>query len=194
MLKAGRHPKDTQSHSAPTTDQTSQPASPYNANLNFQTPTQPASTSRAVTDSESLAHDISKGLLDGYAGHGAEFSGEMGFKGMLRVDGHLSGRISSQDGTLILSTGGRIDADIEVAVALINGTVNGDIIATKRIEISRVARVTGNIQTPLLTIEEGAIFEGSCRVLTLKEAQDEQGEETGGANVLVMRASHRVVH
>src|SRR5207237_9678350 len=96
------------------------------------------------------------------------------FKGMLRVDGHLSGRVSSQDGTLIISSGGQVDADIEVSVAQIYGTVNGDITATKRIEMGRVAKVTGNIQTPALVIENGAIFEGSCRMVQLKEKVERQ--------------------
>jgi cytoskeletal protein CcmA (bactofilin family) len=93
---------------------------------------------------------------------------------MLRVDGGLSGRVSSQDGTLIVSTNGRVDANVEVAIAQIFGTVNGDITATKRIEMGRVAKVTGNIQTPALVIENGAVFEGSCRMVQLKE-QAEKG-------------------
>src|ERR671932_484748 len=93
---------------------------------------------------------------------------------MLRVDGALSGRVSSQDGTLIISTNGRVDANVEVAVAQIFGTVNGDIVASKRIEMGRVAKVTGNIQTPALVIENGAIFEGSCRMVQLKEAAEKR--------------------
>jgi cytoskeletal protein CcmA (bactofilin family) len=91
-------------------------------------------------------------------------SGEANFRGMLRVDGRVSGRINSQDGTLIVSAGGQVEANVEVAVAKINGTVNGDIKARERIEFGRTARVTGNIQTPALIIEQGAIFEGSCRM------------------------------
>jgi len=91
---------------------------------------------------------------------------------MLRVDGALSGRVASSDGTLIVSTNGRVDANVEVAVAQIYGTVNGDIIASKRIEMGRVAKVTGNIQTPALVIENGAVFEGSCRMVQLKEAAE----------------------
>ncbi|HEX8852017.1 MAG TPA: polymer-forming cytoskeletal protein [Pyrinomonadaceae bacterium] len=133
--------------------------------------------SRAVTESESLARDIKEGTLSGFVGNGTTLTGEANFKGMLRVDGHLSGRVSSTDGTLIVSTNGQVDANVEVAVAQIFGTVNGDIIATKRIEMGRVAKVTGNIQTPALVIENGALFEGSCRMVQLKEAQ-EKGTKT----------------
>jgi cytoskeletal protein CcmA (bactofilin family) len=135
--------------------------------------TQPTTT-RAVSESESLARDIKEGTLSGFVGNGTTLTGEANFKGMLRVDGHLSGRVSSQDGTLIVSTGGQVDADVEVSVAQIYGTVVGNITATKRIELGRVAKVTGDIQTPALVIEQGAVFEGSCRMQQIKDAQAKQ--------------------
>ncbi|MDQ1593189.1 MAG: hypothetical protein QOG71_3816 [Pyrinomonadaceae bacterium] len=128
-------------------------------------------TTRAVSESESLARDIKEGTLSGFVGNGTTLTGEANFKGMLRVDGHLSGRVSSQDGTLIVSTGGQVDADVEVSVAQIYGTVVGNITATKRIELGRVAKVTGDIQTPALVIEQGAVFEGSCRMQQIKDEQ-----------------------
>ncbi len=85
---------------------------------------------------------------------------------MLRIDGRFTGRVRSEKGSLIVSAGGVVEANIEVASAKINGTVNGDIIATGRVEFGRSARVNGNIQTPALVIEDGAVFEGSCRMQT----------------------------
>lgn len=126
--------------------------------------------SRPVTESESLAREIKEGNLSGFVGMGTSLTGEANFKAMLRVDGHLSGRVSSPDGTLIVSAGGQVDADVQVSIALINGTINGDITATKRIEMGRVAKVNGNIQTPALVVEQGAIFEGSCRMTQAQTA------------------------
>lgn len=123
-----------------------------------------SSASRAVTESEALAREIREGNLSGFVGNGTTLTGEATFKSTLRVDGHLSGRVSSDGGTLIVGHGGRVDANIEVAVAMIHGTVNGDIIARQRLELGRAAKVNGNIQTPSLVIEEGGIFEGSCRM------------------------------
>jgi cytoskeletal protein CcmA (bactofilin family) len=191
MFRQGRNPKDT--HTADdTADHTPQsPSSASGAGSGYgssapastpaATPTEAyqqsvytQTTSRAVTESESLARDIKEGTLTGFVGNGTTLTGEASFKGMLRVDGALSGRVTSSDGTLIVSTNGRVDANVEVAVAQIYGTVNGDITATKRIEMGRVAKVTGNIQTPALDIEQGALFEGSCRMVQLKE-QSEKG-------------------
>jgi cytoskeletal protein CcmA (bactofilin family) len=153
---------------------------PANATEAYQQSVHTPTASRAVTESESLARDIKEGTLTGFVGNGTSLTGEASFKGMLRVDGHLSGRVSSEDGTLIISTNGQVDANVEVAVAQIYGTVNGDITATKRIEMGRVARVTGNIQTPALVIENGAIFEGSCRMVQLKESLEKKDAADAG--------------
>ena len=131
-----------------------------------------ASGSRAMTESETLARDIKEGTLSGFVGGGTVVTGEANFKAMMRVDGHLSGRVSSSSGTLIVGANGKVDANIEVAVAVIHGTINGDIIATQRLELGRAAKVNGNIQTPSLIIEQGAIFEGSCKMLQMSQAAD----------------------
>ncbi|HLL71975.1 MAG TPA: polymer-forming cytoskeletal protein [Pyrinomonadaceae bacterium] len=161
---SGANADTTLSGSRSTSDQ---PSSTGARNMSETNPT----NSRAVSESESLARDIKEGTLSGFVGNGTTLTGEANFKGMLRVDGHLSGRVSSQDGTLIVSTGGQVDADVEVSVAQIYGTVVGNVTATKRIELGRVAKVTGDIQTPALVIENGAVFEGSCRMQQIKDAQ-----------------------
>jgi cytoskeletal protein CcmA (bactofilin family) len=130
------------------------------------------SGSRAMTESETLARDIKEGTLSGFVGGGTIVTGEANFKAMMRVDGHLSGRVSSTSGTLIVGANGKVDANIEVAVAVIHGTINGDIIATQRLELGRAAKVHGNIQTPSLIIEQGAIFEGTCKMLQMSQAAD----------------------
>jgi cytoskeletal protein CcmA (bactofilin family) len=141
-------------------------------------PAEPApSSSRAMTESETLARDIKEGTLSGFVGGGTDVTGEANFKAMMRVDGHFSGRISSSSGTLIVGANGKVDANIEVAVAVIHGSINGDIIATQRLELGRAAKVNGNIQTPSLIIEQGAIFEGSCKMLQMSTAAEKAKKE-----------------
>lgn len=207
MLRMGRNPKDDRSEA--TADHTPQPPTPSYGGAGgttggstsgstggttptsdyYQSAVQTPTTSRAVTESESLARDIKEGTLSGFVGNGTVLTGEASFKGMLRVDGHLSGRVSSLDGTLIVSSNGQVDANIEVSVAQIYGTVNGDIIASKRIEMGRVAKVTGNIQTPALVIENGATFEGSCRMVQLRESQERRDAEKNGGTAATSAAA-----
>ena len=134
----------------------------------------PNTVSRPATDSENIARDIKDGKLSGFVGHGTSLTGDTSFQMMLRVDGHLTGTVSSDGGTLIVGNNGKLDANVSVGIAQINGTVNGDVSATERIQLGRTARVVGNIATPKLVIEDGAIFEGGCSMLKAREASDKQ--------------------
>ena len=87
---------------------------------------------------------------------------EVAFEGVLHFDGYSIGNISSPDGTLVLTKRGRIEADVDVRVAIINGWVTGDITASERVVLESEARVTGQIHTPALSVRLGAIFDGEC--------------------------------
>jgi cytoskeletal protein CcmA (bactofilin family) len=108
--------------------------------------------------------NVSKDNWLGFVGDVVRFSGEVAFKSMLRIDGHFSGKVTSPDGTLIISAGAQVtEAVIKVAVARVNGTVEGDIFATRELVLGRTANVTGIVHTPALVVEEGALFNGTCR-------------------------------
>lgn len=168
MIRMGRSSAKDQ----PSTNENYQEQSPSNF-YQYSGDVQPQ-PARAVSESESMARDIKEGRLSGYVGNGTVLTGETNFQAMLRVDGHLTGRVTSDNGTLIIGSTGRVDANIAVAAAVVNGVVNGDIIATEKLEFGRSARVVGNIQTPRIVIEDGAVFEGSCSMLKAKEASDKR--------------------
>jgi len=149
--------------------------SPYQSGETYRPTPDAAATSKALTESETIAREIKDGSLSGFVGSGTVITGESTFKSMLRVDGRYSGRINSTGGTLIVGSGGQVDANIEVAVATIHGVVTGDIVASDRVELGRAAKLTGNIQTPSLVIEQGAVFEGSCKMSQAKAAADKPG-------------------
>lgn len=186
MLRMGKNPKQEPNENAKQTEQptyaTPAPPAPPTHYAYAETPAPRAvetpSTPRAVLETESLAREIKDGTMSGFVGGGTTLSGEAVFKGMLRVDGHLTGQIKSDEGTLIVSSGGRVDANINVAVAKINGIINGDIVARERLEFGRAAQVRGDIQTPVLIIEQGAIFEGNCRMKTVTAAEQPANERT----------------
>ena len=94
-----------------------------------------------------------------------ELNGEIAFKDMLRVNGHIAGKVLSAKGTLIIDGSAKVDACIDVAVAIINGTVNGDVVGHERVEVGPGAVVNGNISTPSLSMKPGAVFQGDCRLL-----------------------------
>lgn len=99
-----------------------------------------------------------------------EFSGEVSFRDMIRINGHIAGSVYSQKGTLIVDISAQVDADIDVAVAVISGTVHGDIIARDRVEIGPRGKIYGNIWTRSIEIKNGAIFEGVCTMIAEEQA------------------------
>src|SRR5436305_332882 len=126
MFRPGKNPKDSTHTADETADHTPPSSSSYGGgygggSTSAQAGTTPTeayqqqvytqTTSRAVTESESLARDIKEGTLTGFVGNGTTLTGEASFRGMLRVDGTLSGNVRSEDGTLIVSTNGRVEGD-----------------------------------------------------------------------------------
>lgn len=108
---------------------------------------------------------------------------EGSIEGLLLFDGYLIGNISSPEGTLVLSKRGRIEADINVGVALINGLVTGNIAASERVVLESGARVSGQIRTPTLWLRLGAVFDGECllaavpKPVDLEESSDKSQSE-----------------
>jgi cytoskeletal protein CcmA (bactofilin family) len=84
---------------------------------------------------------------------------------MVRVNGHIAGTVYSKGGTLIVDSTATVDANVEVAVAVIGGTVRGDIVAHERIELGPRARIYGNIWTRSIAIKDGAVFDGVCTMI-----------------------------
>jgi len=99
--------------------------------------------------------------IDTLIGAGSRIDGDVRFSGGLRVDGVVSGNISSEDaGTLVLSDEATVEGEIRVAHAVINGQVAGPIHASESLELQAKARVTGDVYYTSLEVHLGAVVEG----------------------------------
>jgi cytoskeletal protein CcmA (bactofilin family) len=105
---------------------------------------------------------------------------QFNFEGMLRLNGYVTGVVRSQTGMLIVSETAELQANIFVATAIVEGLVRGDIRATERVELGSNARVIGNIETPALAIQPGAMFAGECH---LSSAPQKRGEQIARSSV-----------
>jgi cytoskeletal protein CcmA (bactofilin family) len=101
--------------------------------------------------------------LNGFLDEGTEFSGEMRFRDVLRVDGRAKGKIVS-DNTLIIGETGQVDAEIDCGVVSIRGRVTGHVRGRQRIELLSGCRVQATLVAPKLVIEDGAFFQGECQM------------------------------
>ena len=107
--------------------------------------------------------DQPKGELQAFLGKETQFKGILIFDGVVRLDGKLEGEISSE-GHLIVGKEAEVKAEVKVSSLQIAGTVIGNITAKEKVEILSTGRVQGDIVTPRLAIEEGAIFTGHCQM------------------------------
>jgi cytoskeletal protein CcmA (bactofilin family) len=87
---------------------------------------------------------------------------EVSFEGVVHFDGYFLGNVLSPRGTLVLSKRGKIEANIEVGTAIIDGSVTGNINASERVVLESDARVKGHIFTPALSMRLGALLDGDC--------------------------------
>jgi len=130
-----------------------------------------------------LVKDNASDTTYGLFGKGVEITGDIVFADQLQVEGKVTGRLLSENGTLIIGETGRVDAQIEVKVCVINGVVNGNVNARSRVDIRRGGRVSGDLVTAVLIIEEGAVFNGNIGMgqqadLSLaEEIRPQYGEE-----------------
>ncbi|MBC2741774.1 MAG: polymer-forming cytoskeletal protein [Desulfosarcina sp.] len=95
-------------------------------------------------------------------GIGTTIEGTLEFKDTIRLDGAVNGKIFSEKGTVIIGERAVVEAQIRVGTAIVKGTVNGHIQASDRIEVYPPAKITGDIQAPVISIETGVFFNGNC--------------------------------
>ncbi len=110
------------------------------------------------------------GNLTAFIDQGSEFEGKLSFRDTVRIDGSFSGEISS-DNTLIVGESGQIMATIHSVCVVISGLVEGDIHASEQIVLHKTAVVNGDLDSPMVVMEEGAQLNGCVRM----------GKAAGGA-------------
>lgn len=101
--------------------------------------------------------------LSAYIDEASEIDGKYTFSGTVMLNGKLTGEISSKD-TLIIGEKGVINATVHAGVVLVSGEVTGNIFASERVELRGSARVFGDVEAPVVVVDEGVLFEGHCRM------------------------------
>lgn len=94
----------------------------------------------------------------------------------LRINGSFEGKLETC-GNLTISENANVKADIQGDRMIIAGKVTGNLLASESISIIPPAVVTGNVQTPVLSIQEGASLNGQLRMLNLQESQKSGGAQ-----------------
>ena len=99
--------------------------------------------------------------IKAYMGEDTVFSGLLNYSGTVRIDGKFEGQVITED-TLIIGETGHLMAEISAGTIICMGYVEGNLMASQKIEIHSTSKVVGNIKSPALNIELGGVFDGTC--------------------------------
>lgn len=110
--------------------------------------------------------------IESILAQGVEFQGELSFNHGLRVDGVVRGKVRSE-ACLMVGPTGKVEAEVHIQRAMINGEFRGILRAVERVEIHKEGRVYGDLYTPCLIIEAGAVFDGKCNMSDERAAATE---------------------
>ena len=102
-----------------------------------------------------------------------EIHGDVKVSGSLLIYGKVFGSIQSS-GAVRTANGSVVNGNISAKEAAIGGKVDGDLDIEKKVTLGDTSFLTGNLKASILTIEEGAKFDGVCSML--KESHPEKGE------------------
>ena len=95
-------------------------------------------------------------------GKGTKISGKLNFRGPAKIEGEAEGEITGED--VIIANGAVVSARISAACVTIAGVFSGEVTARERVELLATARAQCTISTPSLVLNEGASFDGDCRM------------------------------
>lgn len=103
-----------------------------------------------------------KTRIDTLIGAGTSIIGDISFSGGLHVDGEIKGNVRADGtaGVLIVSENAQIQGEVDVAHAIINGTVVGPVRSSDFLELQAKARITGDIEYSTIEMHLGAVVQG----------------------------------
>jgi|TARA_R110000850_G_scaffold92878_10_gene196814 cytoskeletal protein CcmA (bactofilin family) len=111
-----------------------------------------------------------------------QIQGDIQFSGGLHVDGLIRGTIRAEensDAIVRISDIGEIDGDVIAPHIIVNGTVHGDVYASKHIELASNASIKGNVYYHLIEMAMGAEVNGNLVHHKEPISLDEQGNKDG---------------
>lgn len=103
--------------------------------------------------------------VDTLIGANTNFDGIIHGEGTLRIDGKVTGELVVA-GSIIVGTESTIKGNIQSDNAYIAGTVEGNIISNTQLHLAPTAKVLGDIIIKTVVVDEGAVFVGSCKLIS----------------------------
>ena len=103
------------------------------------------------------------GPIESLIGASTVIEGDLRFKGGLRIDGEVRGSVIAEEGApsiLVLSERAKIVGAVRAGSLVVNGTIEGPVLAEDTVELQPKARIRGEISYRVLEIHQGAVVDG----------------------------------
>lgn len=91
--------------------------------------------------------------------------GEITAQEPLSIAGRVDGTIEAPGQVVTVEHGAMVSADISASGVIVAGEVTGSIAAEARIHLQATAQVDGDLSSPLIAVEDGALVRGSVQVI-----------------------------
>jgi cytoskeletal protein CcmA (bactofilin family) len=99
-----------------------------------------------------------------HIGKSVVIKGELSGSEDLYVDGNVEGKIELRNHSLTVGPNGKVTADVSAKSVVIQGKLDGSVIASDRVELKKSAVVNGDVTTQRIAIEEGAFLKGKVDI------------------------------
>ena len=105
--------------------------------------------------------NVEEADIDTVLSEDIDFSGELTFKKPLMIKGKFNGTIKSLS-DLYVGKNASVKAEIDASIVSVKGVIEGNIISNKRIELFSTSQIKGDVSSPAIVMENGAILNGIC--------------------------------
>ncbi len=107
---------------------------------------------------------MGKEEINAFLGASTEYSGKLVFQGAVRIDGIFKGEVQSE-GCLIVGKDANIEGTLEVGELMLSGKFTGKASVKKKVSVYRGGKFLGDVFTPILMVEEGALIQGGVNMM-----------------------------
>ena len=153
MSLFGKHPRDGEPLAPPSLG-----ARPGNAPRGVATSSPPEAFLRPVEPTRN------RGATMANIGKSISIKGDLSGDEDIQVDGTVEGRVDLPNNQFTVGPDGRVRAEVHAKLVVVIGQVDGNIVATERIEIQATGVVHGDVKGPRLIVHEGAVINGSIEM------------------------------
>jgi cytoskeletal protein CcmA (bactofilin family) len=100
----------------------------------------------------------------------------------LTIDGEVEGTVECHEHRLTIGPNARVQAGLKAREIIIQGSIQGNVDATDKIDIKKEAKLVGDIKTSRIVIEDGAYFKGSIDISKPNAAAKPQTQAAGSTS------------